>query len=105
MTAAMRKRIGVTKSDELIEAEQAGHAMLNAHCRAKQGNQAYLSRATDLLPTTLSNMCHGKTAINLEAAILIEVASGGALPAEKLCPSRAELLTQLMQQRAAKTAE
>ena len=101
MRPVIRQRMGVEKSPELIEQEEAGRALLNAYCRAKQGNQAKLSRKTDMLPAALSNMSNGKSDINIEAALRIDVATEGELPAEKLCPSRADLLGQFLKMRAA----
>lgn len=98
--SAIKQRLGVTKTDDLLEAEQAGRVMLNTYTRAKQGNQAALARKTDLLAGTICKMCNGGTQISMEAAILIEVATEGVLRADKLCPSRAELLDQLLKLRA-----
>lgn len=99
--SAIKQRLGVTKTAELLEAEQAGRVMLNSYTRAKQGNQTVLARKTDLLPGTISKMCSGGTQISMEAAILIEVATEGALRTEQLCPGRAELLDQLLKLRSA----
>lgn len=100
--SATIRRVGVTKSDELLQAEAEGQKLLYAFCRERHGNQAFLVRATNLLTATLSRMTNGETPINLEAALLLEAATKGALPADKLCPSRADLLAQFLQLRAAK---
>lgn len=105
MPKAIKARLGVEKPAELLEAEKVGQEMLHRYCRAKQGNQAQLARATELLPATVSKMCSGMTAINLEAALLFEAATGGHLQADKLCPSRAELIAQILALRANKAAE
>lgn len=99
--AAIIHRAGVIKPDELVAAEKLAQELLNNYCRAKHGNQAKLVRDTGLLGATLSRMANGHIQINLESALLIDVATGGALPAEKLCPSRAELMTQFLALRTA----
>jgi DNA-binding transcriptional regulator YdaS (Cro superfamily) len=79
---------------KLVRAEAAGQAKLHEYCRAKHGNQAAIVRKTGIYPATLSRMANGLIPIPLEAAILIAVATDGALTAEQLCPSKAELLAQ-----------
>lgn len=102
MRQVIRQRLGVNKPSELIEQEEAGRVLLNAYCRAKQGNSAFLARKTDLMPATVSNMSNGKSPINIEAALLLEVATDGVLLADKLCPGRADLLAQFLQLRTEK---
>ncbi len=82
------------KSPELIRAETRGHQLLRDYCRVKVGVQADLVRKTGIYPATVSKMSNGKTPITLEAAIQFEVATGGALRADVLCPSRADLLKE-----------
>lgn len=103
--SATIKRMGVTKPEELVQAEQAGQQLLYAYCRAKHGNQAFLMRTTGLITATLSRMQNGDTPINFEAAMLIEVATKGELPADKLCPSRADLVAQFLQLRSTNTKD
>lgn len=101
--SATIKRIGVTKPEELVQAEAAGKQLLYNFCRAKHGNQSLLIRTTGLLGPTVSRMANKPEApINLEAALLMDVATNGELPVEKLCPGRADLIAQFLQQRAAK---
>lgn len=100
--SAIIRRIGVTKPDALLAAEEEGRQLLYNFCRAKHGNQSLLIRSTGLLGATVSRMTNGQTPINLEAALLMDVATGCNLPAEKLCPSRADLIAQFLQQRSTK---
>jgi DNA-binding transcriptional regulator YdaS (Cro superfamily) len=73
--------------------------------RNRAGRQAELARISGLLPGTLSNMANHPThGINLEAAMILEVATSGELPAEALCPSGAKLLERFFLTRAAKVA-
>jgi DNA-binding transcriptional regulator YdaS (Cro superfamily) len=80
------------KSNELRKAEvDAAHA-LSAWLSVNHGRGSYLSRRTGMQEATISNMKSGRTSISMEAAILIEVATGHALLAENLCPSMALML-------------
>lgn len=102
MQAGTRKREESDKSPELIEAEKVGKKKFNTYCRAKQGNIAQLSKDTGLAQGTISTMSTGPTAISLESAIKIEVATRGELRADELCPSRAEWIAQFLALRANK---
>lgn len=87
------------KPREQAEAERAGREALRAYCDSRRGVQAALCRKTNILPSQLCRIISGKTVVTLEAALLLEVATEGAVPAESLCPSRAELMKQLIQLR------
>lgn len=102
--SAVITRKGVTKSADLIAAERAGQDMLYGYCRAKAGRQMELCRATDLLPAVVSRMSNYLTPISFEAAVLFDVATKGELPAEALCPSRADLIARFFLTRAVKLA-
>jgi DNA-binding transcriptional regulator YdaS (Cro superfamily) len=84
----------VKKTADLVRAEEKGQKVLYEYCRAKAGVQANLVRATGIYPATISKMSNGKTPISMDAAILLEVATGGVLKAAILCPARAELFAQ-----------
>lgn len=87
------------KSPELLQAEhEAAEALRNYFYRGL-GVQAKMARDTGLNPAVLSKMGKGKGPISIEQAMLIEAASNGELLAEKLCPSRAELIQQVFQAR------
>lgn len=95
----------VPKPPELVAAEAAGKEALRRYCRDRQGRAADIARKTDILPPVLSKMANQGTYINLEAAVLIEVATEGELRAEVLCPARADVLGDLLRLRARETAE
>lgn len=88
------------KTEEQIRAEQAGRQALRSWLKAETGRQARICHVSGILPAVMSRMANKTTHINLEAAILIEVATDGEVPAEVLCPSRAEVLKTMMRQRA-----
>lgn len=92
------------KAPELEQAEREGQDLLHGYCRAQAKNQKALSDATGMLPATVSRMANYHARITFEAAVLIDVATAGQLPAERLCPSRAHLLEQFLQQRTARLA-
>jgi DNA-binding transcriptional regulator YdaS (Cro superfamily) len=87
------------KPPELVAAEEAGRMALRTYCRAEPGRAANIARYTGLLPAVLSRMANKDTHINLEAAVMIDVATDGAVRAEVLCPGRAELLGQFLRMR------
>lgn len=89
------------KPAEQLEAEAAGRALLAEYCKPR-GVQAMLCKRTDMIPSQICRLINGERHLNLEAAMLIEVATDGALPVEALCPSRASLLKTLMRNRARK---
>lgn len=90
----------IPKTEEELRAEKEGQQALRTWLKAETGRQARICKSSGILPAVMSRMANKDTHINLEAAILIEVASEGALPAEVLCPSRAEALKTMMRQRA-----
>lgn len=90
------------KTPELQAAEAAGANALAAYFQSGFGVQAQLSRDTGIAPPALSRMSKGTNTIMITSALLIEVATKGALPAELLCPSKADLLSRFMLTRAAK---
>jgi len=82
-------------------AEQAGKNALYRFYREYHGCQAQLSRDTGLSVPMLTKMArYPEYFITMEAAMLVEVASKGALRAEVLCPSRADLIGQFLALRA-----
>lgn len=85
------------KPHELVEAEDAARKTLFEYFLKQHGRQKQMALATGIPQPLLSRMAKNpKASIALEAAIAIEVASGGELKAEKLCPARAELVEQFM---------
>lgn len=89
------------KSPELVKAERAGQDLLHRYCRERAGRQKELVDGTGLIPAVISRMANYKTPINFEAAMLLDVATAGALPVEALCPSRADLVSHFLSLRAA----
>lgn len=88
------------KSPELVAAEKVAQESLRAYFRRELGVQAMIARDTGIAPPMLSRMAkHGET-ISLENALRIEVATGGALRTEMLCPARANLIDQFLHLRA-----
>lgn len=90
----------VPKSEQQLLEEKAGRQALRSWLKEETGRQARICKSSGILPAVMSHMANKETHINLEAAILIEVASEGALKAEVLCPSRAEVLKTMMRLRA-----
>lgn len=86
------------KTEELLTAEKAGQEMLYEYCQ-RIGRQKQLSAQTGIPKSTISRIANGKAPLNVEAAMLFDVASKGVLPAEELCPSRAELIASLFASR------
>lgn len=89
------------RSEKMLTPEQrAGQLALHSYFQAGIGRQKKIAAASGIFASTLSSMAHGRMPITLEAAILIEVASGGAVLAEALCPGRADVLKTMMRERA-----
>lgn len=88
-----------TKSPELATAERKGQDLLHSHCRQRVGNAKDLVDNTGLHASVISRMSNYTTPINLEAAMLLDVASNGQLPADVLCPSRADLIQRFIASR------
>ena len=88
------------KTPGILQAEEAGRQALRLYC-AGRGKQARLCDITGIDKAAMSRMISGKDGymIGLEVAIILEVATAGALRAEVLCPSRAHLLCDLMERR------
>lgn len=87
------------KAPAMLEAEERGRVLLVAWCGRKRGRQALLCRLTGIDKGAMSKMCAGEYAIGFEVAVILEVATCGELAAEKLCPSRADLLAAMLRQR------
>lgn len=85
---------------ELAAAEMRGQLALRAYFNRQIGLQKLLAEATGLHQASLCRMSKHKAAISFEDAVLIDIATKGELRAEDLCPSRADLLTRLLLQRA-----
>jgi DNA-binding transcriptional regulator YdaS (Cro superfamily) len=86
-----------TKPQSLILAEQEAREELRAYFKAGKGRQLDIAAKTGLYPSQLSRMSRlANHPISLEAAILIEVATAGALSARKLCPSKANWIDQFL---------
>lgn len=93
-------RVLVEKTPEITAMEAAGKALLRDYCQAKRGRALQLAAASGLAAPHLSRMMNiESTAISLEAAMLIDTATSGELPAEALCPSRAQLLENFVTSR------
>lgn len=78
------------------KAEEAGRNALRRYCKAR-GAQAALCHQTGIDKGAMSRMISGRYQISLELAVILEVATEGALRAEVLCPSRAHLVKALRQ--------
>lgn len=89
----------VPKTPHLVEAEKSAQDTLRRYFRRELGTQAAISRQTGIAPPLLSRMSKNGAHITLEYALRIELATGGELRAEWLCPSRAELLDQFLKLR------
>lgn len=76
--------------------DQDGQAILHSYFRAGIGRQKETAAASGILASTLSSMAHGRIPITLESAVLIDVATEGAVRAQSLCPTRAEALNQFL---------
>lgn len=86
------------KDESTIEAEEAGRAALRRYCET-YGAHSRLCNRTGIDQGALSRMKSGDAAIHLEAAVLLEEATGGVLSADVLCPSFAHVLQAVMQLR------
>jgi DNA-binding transcriptional regulator YdaS (Cro superfamily) len=84
------------KDSDLAEAENQASAALALYLRSLVGRHTATARATGIHPPSLTRMSQGKQPITLDAAVLLDVASGGALRAEVLCPSRAKVLAEFL---------
>lgn len=90
------------KTPEVESKEREGKLVLRAYLRAEPGRQMDMSQRTGILQSVLSKMANQESyALNLDSAVLIEVATEGAIRAEVLCPTRAEVLGQFLQLREA----
>lgn len=87
----MPRRATHTKTPELLAAEKAAADLLQAFNRAARGNAAMLARTTGIKPSDISKLAAQKSprAFSMEQAILLDLATDGALKAEKLCPAQA----------------
>lgn len=89
------------QSPEQIAAAMAGKEALRDYCAAERGRAAKLARRTAILPPVLSKMANTENTytINLESAVMIELATDGALTVEVLCPMRADVFAQIVARR------
>lgn len=67
-------------------------SLLRAYCDSEHGNQTKLAKATGLHAGHISRMSRGLNNIGMEHAIRLEIASGGLLRAEDLCPQGRDIL-------------
>lgn len=86
------------KSPEMLKAEEAGRNSLIRYC-GQRGAHTRLCEQTGIDKGAISRMKSGRHSISLELAIILEVATGGTLTVETLCPSRAHLLVALLRAR------
>lgn len=70
--------------------------VLHEYFQSRIGRQKRTAEATGILPSTLSSMARGRIPIGFEAAVLIDVASEGAVSAKLLCPKRADVLEKFV---------
>lgn len=91
-----RKRSDDVPQPEQMEAERVGQAVLHEYFQSRIGRQKATAEATGIEASLLSRMARGHMPISLEYSIALEVASKGALRAEVLCPSRADVLNRFM---------
>lgn len=89
------------KSPDLVAAEKAAQEALRKYFRRELGMQALIARQTGIAPPILSKLAKHGDGMSLEHAMRIEVATGGELRTEMLCPARADLLGQFLQLREA----
>lgn len=84
----------------MAKAQKKARAALQNYFRSKSGLQIQVSRATGIAQAILSNMANRDDyPIAMEAAILIELATEGALKAEQLCPARADVIQRFLASR------
>lgn len=100
-----KKRIEEVLSPEELAAARAGQAALHEFFQSRIGRQKDVAAASGIAASTLSSMARERAPITMEAAILIEVAAAGAVRAEVLCPSRANVIDKFLQLRAVSEAE
>jgi DNA-binding transcriptional regulator YdaS (Cro superfamily) len=84
---------------EQLAAERAGQEALFEFFQSRIGRQKAISAVSGIDASILSRMARGHATISLENSIALEVASNGALRAEVLCPSRADVLKRFISQR------
>ena len=97
MTRRGSTRDITARKHEFEQAEIDGKAKLRTWFRSGVGRQAETSRRTGIFPAILSKMANVPGyGIGFEYAVLIEVATEGAVPAHVLCPSRADALGKLL---------
>jgi DNA-binding transcriptional regulator YdaS (Cro superfamily) len=90
------------QTPEQVEAVQAGKAALRDYCEAERGRAARVARRTGILPPVLSKMIHSPNySITLETAVMLEIATEGALSVEVLCPLRADVFREILERRGA----
>lgn len=93
-----KREMYLSLTPEQLAAEQAGKAALYNYCRGGIGRQKELAEETGILASILSRLAlDPNKPINLEHAVLIDVATNGELPAEVLCPARADVLAKLIE--------
>lgn len=96
-----KKRTDEQQQHEQKAAERAAQEILHEYFQSRIGRQKATAQASGIDASILSRMARGHATISLENSIALEVASNGALKAEQLCPSRAEVLKRFINQRTA----
>lgn len=91
------KMVPLSSDPAIIEQEIEAQDILRQYVDDQHGNQKRLALDTGINATFISRLCNkpGQT-IALETAILIELATGGKLRAESLCPARAEVIRRFL---------
>lgn len=90
----------ILPTPQLIKAQQRARDILRGYFRSDHGVQAQLARDTGIQASFLSSMAHDDDRpVSLENAILMDVATKGALKAEVLCPARADKIKQFIASR------
>lgn len=84
------------KSHKQTEADMAGKEALRAYLDRERGNYVRMARDTGISIAVISKMVNRPTyIITLDAALLMELATQGELTVDVLCPSRAELVSDI----------
>lgn len=92
------------RQEELLTPEQRelqkqGQKALRTYFQGAIGRQKIIAESIGIYASMLSRMSCGHTAISLEVAIALDVATNGELRAEVLCPIQADVLQRFIRQR------
>lgn len=84
------------KSHVPTELELAGKAAMRAYLDRTRGNYTRMARDTGISLAVISKMVNRPDyIITLDAALMMELATDGELTVDVLCPSRAELVSDV----------